>query len=120
MMKSPPYIFFLIGVLLSLTACNPFATMRPTTERIQTRHWAPMDKLKPVEALYCYRSLGTVECYHDPQVGREDCLVGTTPIIEPITEKEKEDWRYKVKTFLKKVSNTMNGNALDSSFDPTE
>ncbi len=79
-----------------------------------------MERLEPVAKLYCYRTLGNVECFDVPQAGMEDRLVGVTPTITPITDKEKESWQYILRQQLKRVNRVMNGDIINPTLNSSE
>ena len=54
-------------------------------ERVQSAGWAGVERedIEDEEPLYCYRSLGAVDCYKSPIHGRENQLVAPYPPKPP-------------------------------------
>ena len=64
-------LFFLL-----LAGCNPFHTLRPTSEELVTSGNARREyKLCP-RPLYCYKTLGHVMCYTKPCLESNDRISG--------------------------------------------
>jgi hypothetical protein len=68
----------IIAVLCGImSGCNPFYPLRPDTQHLQSRGWAPNPNVtKSSPPLYCYGTLADRMCYTTPLVGKEDRLEG--------------------------------------------
>ena len=77
-MSRPPTIgrYLLLALTLSVAACgNPFYGAQPTRSEIVTGNWVGLGTAPPAPTIYCYRTLATPDCRHQPEPGQEDRLV---------------------------------------------
>lgn len=66
----------LLALTLAVAACgNPFYGAQPTRSEIVTRDWVGLGTAPPAPIIYCYRTLATPDCRHQPEPGQEDRLV---------------------------------------------
>jgi len=66
----------LLGLTLLVAGCgNPFYWARPTRNEIVTASWVGLGTAPPPATIYCYRTLATPDCRHEPEPGQEDHLV---------------------------------------------
>ena len=65
--------YYLIAICLILGGCDIYNNYR--SQFILSKGWVgPTDDDKP-KPLYCYRTIGQVECYNEPIPGQEGRLV---------------------------------------------
>ena len=79
--------YIILGMVASVVAgctveevfTNPFAEYAPSSEEMLMSGWAPSDQKKAVSQeipLYCYHTLGVVDCYKIPQPNEGNRLTG--------------------------------------------
>lgn len=69
--------FLLMSISFLCSACNPLMIVRPDSEALNTKGWARQPRTpKHPEPLYCYKTLGDVMCYPNPQYGLDKRLSG--------------------------------------------
>lgn len=61
--------FVLVGVLIALSGCSDGGHWM-SSEYLIGRGWAKPPEQKTKAPLYCYRTLGEVNCYRKPQTGK--------------------------------------------------
>jgi hypothetical protein len=86
--------FNLLLIVFALTACNPFADLRPDSEKIVKSGWAKNPPKPQPDSLYCYKTLGEHTCYTHPLKNGENRLAGDYSSLEGVPEE---------KTFLEGV-----------------
>lgn len=59
-------------LLLAIVAALLSGCFYPTERRIVSRGWVKPQLAKDHSPLYCYRTLGVVDCYARPLAGRDD------------------------------------------------
>ena len=66
--------------------CNPFAEFRPDSTSIVKSGWAKTKQQTPLNALYCYQTLGDNVCYSRPLKNGEDRLKGNFENMEGLPD----------------------------------
>lgn len=65
-----------------LGGCNPLSSFAPTETEILTSAFTPRDRLPAGPPVYCYSTLGEVDCYRSQQPAEAHRLVASDPPIE--------------------------------------
>ena len=69
-------IFALFVTSLCLSGCGPlFNEVYFTSQRLQSRDWAPHGEAYTPKKVYCYKSLGGADCYDQEQPHRRNQLI---------------------------------------------
>lgn len=86
--KESMFYAMLMGMMLCLSACNPFGWGRVDNQTMLMRGWNTPDPMTPPEPLHCYRTLGEKMCYRAPQAEKNNQLVGEYTPYEPPHKKD--------------------------------